>query len=50
VVDWDEIGKLVENIHSAPQGKPNSPPLMMVKVLVLQHWYNASYPLTRFVS
>jgi IS5 family transposase len=44
VVDWNEIGNLVENIYSAREGKPSYPPLMMVKVLILQQWYNASDP------
>ena len=28
VVDWNEIGKLVENIYSAQEGKPSYPPLL----------------------
>jgi IS5 family transposase len=44
VVDWNEMAKLVENIYSAREDKPSYPPLMMVKVLILQQWYNASDP------
>jgi hypothetical protein len=44
VVDWNEIAKLVENIYSAREGKPIYTPLMMVKVLILQQWYNSSDP------
>lgn len=43
-VDWDRVGKLVEEVYSSPEGRPSYPPLMMVKVVLLQQWYNASDP------
>ncbi len=43
-VDWDRIGKIVDEVYSAPEGRPSYPPLMMVKVMLLQQWYNASDP------
>lgn len=43
-IDWDRIGKLVEEVYSSPEGRPSYPPLMMVKVVLLQQWYNASDP------
>lgn len=44
VVDWEKMGKLVSDIYSAKEGKPSYPPQIMVKVLLLQQWYNASDP------
>lgn len=43
-VDWERIGKLVEEVYSSPEGRPSYPPLMMVKVVLLQQWYNVSDP------
>ena len=43
-LDWNRIGKIVDEVYSAPEGRPSYPPLMMVKVLLLQEWYNASDP------
>ena len=44
VVDWERLDKLVEGIYSAKEGRPSYPPLMMVKVLLLEQWYNLSDP------
>ena len=43
-VDWEKFGTLVEGIYSAEEGRPSYPPLMMVKVLLLEQWYNLSDP------
>ena len=32
------------DLHAAPVGRPSYPPLLMVKVLLLQQWYQASDP------
>ena len=42
LVEWDELAALVEEIYSSPEGRPSYPPLMMVKALLLQEWYDAS--------
>ena len=42
--DWDRLGAVVQDIYAAPTGRPSYPPLMMVKVLLLQQWYAASDP------
>ncbi len=34
-VAWDRLDKLVEGVYSAKEGRPSYPPLMMVKVLLL---------------
>ncbi len=41
-VDWEKFDTLVEGIYSAEEGRPSYPPLMMVKVLLLEQWYNLS--------
>ena len=43
-VDWQRLGRLVSGVYSAPEGRPSYPPLTMVKVLLLQQWYNLSDP------
>ena len=42
--DWDRFGRLLARVHSAQEGRPSYPPLMMVKVLLLEQWYNLSTP------
>ena len=36
VVDWQRLGRLVNGVYSAREGRPSYPPVMMVKVLLLQ--------------
>lgn len=43
-VDWEPLGRLVARVYSAREGRPSYPPLLMVKVLLLQQWYNLSDP------
>ena len=42
MIDWERLGQLVSRVYSARQGRPSYPPIMMVKVLLLQQWYNLS--------
>ena len=44
MLDWERIGKVVAEIHAAPEGRPGYPPLTMVKIALLQQWYTASDP------
>ena len=44
LVDWARLEQLVAGIYAAPVGRPSYPPLLMVKVLLLQQWYNLSDP------
>ena len=44
MLDWERIGKVVAEIHAAPEGRPGYPPLTMVKIALLQQWYSASDP------
>ena len=43
-VDWERLGQVVAGVHAAPRGRPSYPPLLMVKVLLLQQWYTLSDP------
>ena len=43
-VDWERLGQVVAGVHAAPRGRPSYPPLLMVKVLLLQQWYSLSDP------
>ena len=43
-MDWSRLGQLVAGIYAAPVGRPSYPHLLMVKVLLLQQWYNLSDP------
>ena len=42
--DWDRFASLVDDIYSSGEGRPSYPPLTMVKVLLLEQWYNLSDP------
>ena len=44
LIDWGPLAALVGDLHAAPRGRPSYPPLLMVKVLLLQQWYQASDP------
>ena len=43
-VDWERLGQVVAGVHAAARGRPSYPPLLMVKVLLLQQWYTLSDP------
>ena len=43
-VDWNRFARLADGVHSAREGRPSYPPLTMVKVLLLEQWYNLSDP------
>ena len=43
-VDWDRFSELVAGVYSAGEGRPSYRPLTMVKVLLLEQWYNLSEP------
>ena len=42
LIDWPKVARILDDIHAAPEGRPAYPPLMMVKIIVLQQWYDAS--------
>lgn len=41
-VDWRKLAKVVNGIYAAPVGRPSYPPVVMVKIMMLQQWYEAS--------
>ena len=41
-VDWKKLAKLVNGIYASPTGRPSYPPVVMVKIMMLQQWYDAS--------
>ena len=41
-VDWERLGQVVAGVHAAVRGRPSYPPLLMVKVLLLQQWNTLS--------
>ena len=43
-VDWERLGQVVAGVHAAARGRASYPPLLMVKVLLLQQWYSLSDP------
>ena len=44
LLDWAPLAALVGGIYAKRTGRPSYPPLLMVKVLLLQQWYTASDP------
>ena len=43
-MDWERLAQVVAGVHAASRGRPSYPPLLMVKVLLLQQWYTLSDP------
>ena len=44
LLDWSAFERVLAVIPVAAKGEPSFPPLMMFKVLLLQHWYELSDP------
>jgi IS5 family transposase len=44
MIDWERIEQIVSSIHAAKVGRAAYPPLVMVRVLLLQAWYGLSDP------
>ena len=42
IVEWKRLAKLVNGIYASAVGRPSYPPMVMVKIMVLQQWYGAS--------
>ena len=43
-VDWERFAALTAKVYAAREGRPSYPPLMMVKILLLEQWYSLSDP------
>lgn len=46
LIDFKPIVKELENLYKSKTGRPSHPPLLMFKILLLQHFYNLSDPQT----
>jgi hypothetical protein len=44
LIDWTALAAVVAPIDAAPTGRPSSPPLLMVRALLLQQGYGLSDP------
>ncbi len=44
LIDWDELEQQVSAIHAKTRGRSAYPPLLLLKALILQAWYNLSDP------
>src|SRR5947208_7639448 len=44
LIDWSRRDGLVEGIYASATGRPAYPPLVLLKVLLLQGWYGLSDP------
>ena len=44
LLDWSALEGMLSGVYAAPKGRPSYPPLLMVKVLLLEQWYNLSDP------
>ncbi|MFN3467719.1 MAG: transposase [Candidatus Brocadiales bacterium] len=43
-INWRGILSRLESLYDPRMGRPSFPPLMMLKVLLLEQWYNLSDP------
>ena len=43
-IDWKRISRKLEVLYDPKKGRPSFPPLVMLKTLLLQQWYNLSDP------
>lgn len=48
-IDWAPMERLVSHLYASGEGRPSYPPLMMVKALLIQQWYNVSDPRLEFL-
>ena len=42
LIDWPKVAALLDDVHAAPEGRPAYRPVTMVKIIVLQQWYDTS--------
>lgn len=44
LLDWARLGVLLEGVYASATGRPSYPPLVLLKVLLLQGWYGLGDP------
>ena len=42
LIDWPKVAAILDGVHAAPEGRPAYRPITMVKIIVLQQWYDTS--------
>ncbi len=42
MIDWPKVAKQVSGLYASTEGRPAYPPPTMVKIIILQQWYDAS--------
>lgn len=46
LIDWAALDRRLDGLLASSSGRPAWPPLVMAKILLLQHWYGLSDPAT----
>jgi IS5 family transposase len=44
LIDWSAVEAVLEGVYGSATGRPSYPPLVMLKVLLLEGWYGLSDP------
>jgi IS5 family transposase len=44
LIDWSRVERVLEGVYGSATGRPSYPPLVLLKVLLLQGWYGLSDP------
>jgi transposase, IS5 family len=44
LLDWVALERLLDGVYASPTGRPSYPPLVLLKVLLLESWYGLSDP------
>ena len=44
LIDWSSLERLLEGLYASTTGRPAYPPLMLLKVLLLEGWYGLGDP------
>ncbi len=42
LIDWPKVAAILDGVHAAPEGRPAYRPTTMIKIIVLQQWYDSS--------
>ena len=42
LIDWPKVAAILDDVHTALEGRPAYRPITMVKIIVLQQWHDAS--------
>lgn len=44
LIDWGSLGSVLAEVYGSEKGRPSYPPLVLLKVLLLEGWYGLSDP------